>query len=128
MNSSSSAELRAGLGLVGNANQGGKRQVTIIEQEVWAELMRELNSSLPPSVRRANLMIEGIRLINSRGKILRIGTCRIRVCGETEPCERMDEALPGLKDAMFRDWHGGAYGTVLDDGQVSVGNEVSWEE
>ncbi len=128
MDSSSSAELLAGRGIVGNVNQGGKRQVTIIEQEVWAELMRKLNSSLPPSTRRANLMTSGIRLKNSEGKVLRIGSCLIRVQGETEPCDRMEEALPGLKEAMFSDWNGGAFGEVLNDGQVSVGDEVHWEE
>ena len=128
MDSAPSAELHAGRGILGNANQGGKRQVTLIEQEVWAELMRKANGSLPPSARRANLMTSGIRLNNSRGKILRIGTCRIRIYGETKPCERMEEALEGLREAMRPDWGGGAYGEVLDDGQVSVGDAVRWEE
>jgi MOSC domain-containing protein YiiM len=128
MDPATSAELRAGRGIVGNANQGGKRQVTIIEQEVWAELMRGLEASLPPPVRRANLMTSGIRLINSRGKVLRVGSCRIRIYGETKPCERMEEALAGLREAMYPEWGGGAYGEVLDDGQVAVGDEVSWEE
>lgn len=128
MDSAPSAELRAGRGIAGNANQGGKRQVTIIEQEIWAELMRETNGALPPSARRANLMTSGIRLINSRGRVLRIGACRIRVYGETKPCERMEEALPGLRRAMYAEWRGGAYGEILDGGQISVGDDVSWEE
>src|SRR5689334_1170280 len=78
----SSATLVAGKGLVGNADQGRKRQVTIIEQENWTSLMRETGGSIDPSARRANLMVSGLPLRDSRGKVIRIGECRIRVYGE----------------------------------------------
>lgn len=126
MDSVSSAQLVAGRGLAGNANQGGRRQVTIIEQEVWEELMGKFGSSLPPATRRANLMVSGLALADSRGRILQIGECRIQVFGETKPCEVMDEALAGLKDAMYADWKGGAFGEVLDNGNIKVGDEVRW--
>ncbi|MBO0719810.1 MAG: MOSC domain-containing protein [Blastocatellia bacterium] len=128
MDSVESAQIIAGRGLQGNANQGGRRQVTLIEQEIWEKLMEQFESDLPPSTRRANLMISGIDLANSRGRILHVGECRIRVYGETKPCERMDEALPGLKDAMFGCWRGGAFGEALDDGRINVGDEVWWSE
>jgi MOSC domain-containing protein YiiM len=128
MDSVGSAQLVAGRGLAGNANQGGHRQFTLIEQEVWVALMERFGSNLPPSARRANLMISGIELAESRGRILHIGGCRIRIHGETKPCERMDEALPGLKDAMYGDWKGGAFGEVLDDGEINEGDEVRWSE
>jgi MOSC domain-containing protein YiiM len=121
------AELVAGRGIRGNANQGGPRQVTIIEQEVWEELMRKLDGSLSPSARRANLMIQGVKLAESRGKILRIGACRIHIFGETRPCERMEEAMTGLREAIRPDWGGGAYGEVLDDGRIEIGDRVSWD-
>src|SRR5215216_1042359 len=121
------ADLIAGRGVAGNANQGGKRQVTIIEQEVWDELMRRLNGSLSPSARRANLMISGVRLANSRGRVLRIGSCNIRIYGETKPCEKMEEALPGLRQAMYSDWGGGAFGEVVEGGHIAVGDEVCWD-
>jgi MOSC domain-containing protein YiiM len=122
-----SAELIAGLGLRGNANQGGRRQVTILEQEVWEELMRRLGGTLPPSARRANLLVTGIRLAESRGRVLRIGTARIRIHGETRPCERMDEAMAGLREAMRADWAGGVHGEVLEGSRIGVGDPVSWE-
>jgi len=126
MDAVGSAVLIAGRGIEGNANQGGKRQVTIIEQEVWETLMRELGGSLPGSARRANLMVSGVPLAASRGRTLQVGACRIRIYGETKPCERMEEALPGLKAAMYDDWRGGAFGEVLNDATVRLGDPVGW--
>ena len=122
------AMLVAGRGLVDNADQGRRRQVTLIEREIWAKLMAELDASVSPSVRRANFMVSGVGLADTRGRILRVGSCRLRIAGETKPCERMDEALPGLRAAMRPEWRGGAFAEVLDDGMVSVGDVVRWDE
>ena len=119
--------LVASRGLNGNADQGRRRQVTIIAQEKWADLVRELGTSISPSARRANLMISGIELTHSRHRILRIGGTRLRIGGETKPCERMDEAFDGLRLAMASDWGGGVYAEVLEDGDIAVGDEVAWD-
>ena len=39
----------------------------------------------------------------------------------------MDEAHAGLRAALKTDWGGGAYAEVLDDGEISVGDEVCWK-
>jgi MOSC domain-containing protein YiiM len=122
------ATLVAGRGLVGNADQGRRRQVTVIEREVWDRLMRQLDADVHPIARRANLMVSGCSLEDARGRVLRVGGCRLRILGETRPCERMDEAFDGLREAMKPHWGGGAFAEVLDDGLIVVGEPVIWEE
>src|SRR5262245_30905844 len=114
------ATLVTGQGLEGNANQGGRRQVTIISRERWAELMRDLGADLPPAARRANLMVSGLDLQGSRGRILRVGQTRLRINGETRPCERMEEAHAGLQALMRDRWGGGAFAEVIEGGDIQV--------
>jgi MOSC domain-containing protein YiiM len=122
------ATLVAGRGIEGNADQGGRRQVTLVDLECWQELMDRLGRDLEISARRANLVIDSFDLFDARGRTLRIGPTRLRVLGETRPCERMDEALPGLQAAMRERWGGGAFAEVIDGGEISVGDAVAWDD
>jgi MOSC domain-containing protein YiiM len=121
------AQLEEGKGISGNANRGGKRQVTVIEREVWERHMSALDGELDPSRRRANLMISGCALRESRGRVLRIGECQILIRGETKPCEQMEEAMPGLREVMFPEWGGGAFGEVIVGGAIRVGDDAVLE-
>jgi len=114
-------------GLEGDANNGrSHRQVTIIEREIFDRVREDL-SGADPVMRRANVMVSGLPLADSRGRVLALGPVRIRIGGETRPCERMDEQCDGLRAALSPPWYGGVHGVVLAGGRVRVGDPVFFE-
>jgi MOSC domain-containing protein YiiM len=126
MDELASASLVAGEGLAGSVGRSRRRQVTVIEREVWDRVQEELQASIPYSARRANLMISGIVLENTRDRLLRIGETLIKIGGHTTPCERMDEASEGLRAALEPHWGGGAFAQVIEGGTIRVGDRVEW--
>jgi MOSC domain-containing protein YiiM len=120
------ATLVAGQGIAGNANQGGRRQVTILSREAWDRVEESIGYTVDPTTRRANVLVSGIDLADTRDRVLTLGPCRVRIRGETRPCTLMDATEAGLRDAMDPEWRGGAFGEVLVGGELTVGDEVSW--
>ena len=122
------ASVRSNHGLVGNAERGGRRQVTVLSAEDWEAANAQAGSELDPSARRANILVTGLGdLVESTGQVLKVGGARIQVTGETRPCSLMDAAHQGLRAAMEVSWRGGVHGIVLNDADLAVGDEVSWE-
>ena len=117
-----------GRGLEGGADFDRDRQVTLIEREVFDRIKAEVDDSVEPVMRRANLLVSGIRLEDTRDRTLVVGDLRIHIRGETRACGRMEEACDGLMDALDPHWGGGAHGSVVNDAIISVGDDVRWEE
>lgn len=112
--------------------KSGRRQISLIESESWAAALQDLglfaDRSLPWHVRRANLLVDGLRFPREVGRIIAIGaSLRIEIACECDPCSRMEEIAPGLKAALLPDWRGGVLGRVLADGEIAVGDEVRIE-
>jgi len=120
------ADAVAGRGLVGNADQGRRRQITIIDEVAWREAAAETGVDVDPSKRRANVMLRGIPLADSRGKLLRLGECLVRILGETRPCEQMEEAQPGLRKALSPNWRAGIFGEIVEGGTIRVGDSADF--
>jgi MOSC domain-containing protein YiiM len=118
--------LVAGEGIVGNADYRAQRQVTLLALEGWRAAEAALGRGVDPRARRANLLVSGVDLAGGRGRVLAVGPVRLRLRGETTPCDRMDEACPGLRAALASDWRAGAWADVLDDGEIALGDRVEW--
>lgn len=127
MEAADEAALESGAGIAGDANRGG-RQVTLLSVEGWADVLQRLGADVDPVRRRANLLLSGIDLEDSKGRILRVGSCRLKVRGETKPCQLMDRAHQGLREAMEPHWGGGAYADILEDGTIRTGDPVGWAD
>jgi MOSC domain-containing protein YiiM len=121
------ATLVPGQGVQGSVGRSRRRQVTLLSREAWETATIALGHDPGPACRRANILVSGIDLAHTRGRVLLVGSCRIAIGGELTPCERMDEAAPGLREALRANWRGGVFGQVLDGGPVRVGDTVSWE-
>jgi len=124
-----SATAVVGTGLEGDhfKKKNGLRQVTIMAQEDWDSVCKDLGADLDPLLRRANIITRNIIIKNTVGQILQISDVTIQIEGETKPCRIMDESHPGLKEALSPNWRGGVYGKVITSGIIKVGDKVSFK-
>jgi len=115
-------------GLEGDA-RGAKtgRQITVLFREGWEAACRDLGVVLPWTMRRANLLVEGVP-IPRKGHRLIIGASTLEVTDETQPCSLMEKAHSGLRAALAPDWRGGVCCRVVAGGPIQVGDEVRVEE
>jgi MOSC domain-containing protein YiiM len=121
------AQLVDGRGVAGSVDRSRRRQVTILSREAWQACMAELEADLDPATRRANLLVSGVDLEQTRNRVLRVGDARLLIGGEVTPCERMEEARAGLQATMRPHWRGGVFAQVIGDATIRVGDSVRWE-
>ncbi len=100
------------------------RNVTVLSREGWEAACKALGDELAWTTRRANLLVEGVELPETTGARLAIGDVVLEVSGECAPCERMEEARPGLRDALSTEWRAGVECRVLSGGTVRRGDPV----
>lgn len=103
----------------------GKRQVTVLSADVWRDICADLGEEIPWTMRRSNLLVEGIDLPQAAGSLLKIGNLMLRVMTEIDPCSRMDEQCQGLTESLRPDWRGGVGCSVLKGASVRLGDAVS---
>jgi MOSC domain-containing protein YiiM len=129
-----SVEISLEAGVAGD-HKGAKfkrRAVTILAREDWEAALAQLAADgdtdalgLDWTVRRANLLVEGVRLPRALGAILRVGPALLEVTYPTSPCARMEAARKGLLKALHPEWRGGVTCKVLEGGHVALGDDVA---
>ena len=124
----SPAEVTTDQGIVGDfRGQPGSRQITVLAMEDWQTACAELGEELPWTVRRANLLVDGIALRESMDSVLRMGSVALQITAETEPCSRMEEAATGLCSALTPEWRGGVCCRVIQGGTITPELPVTLE-
>lgn len=133
-----SGAVSAEAGLEGDS-RGAKypqRQITVLAIEDWTAALMDLaaategdavprRTDLAWTARRANLLVAGVTLPQARGSLLRIGGVELEVTGQTTPCARMDEVMPGLRRSLAPNWRGGVTCRVLAGGRIAV-DDRAW--
>ncbi|WP_426491589.1 MOSC domain-containing protein [Hymenobacter sp. 102] len=108
---------------------GGKRQITLIQQEHLAAVAGFLGLPEPvaPERLRRNLVVSGLNLLALKNRQVRIGPdVVLEITGECHPCSRMEEELgPGGYNAMRG--HGGLTARIVQGGRLRVGDVVRVE-
>ena len=117
-----------GIGLAGNHHTrkpkpGAGREVTLIESEALAALIREYGIEISHAESRRNLLTEGIALNHLVGREFMIGEVRaigIELC---EPCGHLAR-LTGKKVKPGLVHRGGLRTEILLGGTIRVGDKV----
>ena len=113
----------AGKGLEGDRHfhPGGAapgQALTLVEEEVVADV------GLPSGGTRRQLTVRGVRLNELVGRHFRVGTVLCYGVELCEPCLHLQELTrPGIIDDLVH--RGGINADILDDGTISVGDEVT---
>ena len=128
MQSIDSAQISVGNGILGDfrGSQLG-RQVTILSESAWQQACAEVDADLPWTVRRANLLIDGVEFGASYvGKTVRVGDVELVVTEETAPCSQMDAQHQGLTAALTPEWRGGICCNVVKPGEIRIGDRIEF--
>ena len=128
MQSIESASITVANGILGDFRGTQlNRQITILSQDTWQKVCAELDTDLPWTTRRANILVDGIEFsADFVGKTVRIGAVELVVTVETAPCSQMDAQHQGLTAALTPNWRGGICCNVVKGGEIKIGDHVEF--
>lgn len=127
------AELIEGCGIVGDryfckekpkqSDYISDEEVTFIAIEDLIDVKNEHNINLLSGQHRRNLVTRGIKLISLIGCYIKIGSARIFICGNCDPCDYLEELTEsGIKSVLFG--RGGLRGRIVQGGVIRVGDQI----
>jgi len=98
-----------------------RRQVSLIAREEIAEHAAVLGlESIQPGAVRSNIETSGVEWLRWVGREVEIGEALLLIHAQRDPCAKMDEIAPGLRERM-KGGRQGVVATVLRSGSVQVG-------
>ena len=112
-------------GVMGEHGTSQRRQVTLLDEAAWQTACSELGTELDWTVRRANVLVQGLDLPSLLNQQIRVGSALVEVIGEVTPCPLMDEVQTGLEAALPPNWRGGVFARIIAPGSVEVGGDIS---
>jgi len=120
-------EAVASQGLEGDhySSKGGKRQVTLIQQEHITAVASMVGANeIHPGLLRRNIVIKGLNLLALKDKKFQLGEAVLEYTGLCHPCSRMEENLgEGGYNAMRG--HGGITARILEGGLISIDDQLT---
>jgi MOSC domain-containing protein YiiM len=122
------ARIETASGILGDFRGSQRdRQVTILSETSWHKACEDAGAELPWTVRRANLLVDGVEFDESWiGRRVHIGDVELEITGETAPCSRMDAQHQGLTAALVPEWRGGVCCRVVKAGEIAIGDKVEF--
>ncbi|MEE3310768.1 MAG: MOSC domain-containing protein [Candidatus Thermoplasmatota archaeon] len=111
-------------GVMGDHGTSQRRQITLLDDAAWQTTCSEIGIELDWTVRRANVLVQGLDLPSLVNQRVQIGTSMVEIMGEVTPCYLMDEAQSGLEAALTPDWRGGVYARIVTSGSVEIGGQI----
>lgn len=117
--------IETGKGVVGDHAHGRLRHVTIVFEDDFAAAARVLGRPVDPSARRANVLVSGGDGRRFVGRTIRLGGVTLEVKGLVAPCDAMDRAAQGLKDALAPDGRAGIWGRVVEGAVLRPGDVLA---
>ncbi len=129
-----SVEVVTGKGILGEPRYFGRissqtgqpslRQVSLIEREQIAAHATALGvPGIAPGRVRANIEIQGVKLVELLGQKVQVGEAVLLVYEARRPCEKMDAVCQGLRQLMT-DNRQGVLAQVVASGKIRVGDEI----
>jgi MOSC domain-containing protein YiiM len=114
-------------GLPGERPHPTARAITLVSREAWQAACQMLGATLPWTLRRANLLVEGIQLVASVGRRLHVGAVCLEISEDNPPCRVMDVLHSGLRVALEPDGRAGVACRVIAPGEIQIGDAVHFE-
>jgi MOSC domain-containing protein YiiM len=117
-------ELETGSGVVGDHAYNTARHVTLVFLDDWKRATDELGQEVDPVGRRANILLSGGGGEQLPGRRVRLGEAVLEIRGITRPCGVMNEAAPGLQEALKPEARAGVWAKVLSGALIRPGDRL----